>query len=78
MPSMARRRIDIEALYAAHSESLLLFLARRTADPQLALDLWAETFAHAAAGMTHFEAERSHEGISGVWRWDGWREQRRR
>ncbi len=32
----------------------------------------------AAAGMTHFEAERSHEGISGVWRCHGWCEQRGR
>ena len=61
---MARRRIDIEALYAAHAESLLLFLARRTADPQLALDLWAETFAHAAAGMTRFRGRDEAEAAA--------------
>jgi RNA polymerase sigma-70 factor (ECF subfamily) len=51
---MAKRKIDIEALYAEHHEGLLLFLARRTADPDVALDLWAETFAHAAAGMSRY------------------------
>jgi RNA polymerase sigma factor (sigma-70 family) len=47
---VATRGVDIEALYARHREPLLMFLARRTADPQVALDLWAETFAHAVAG----------------------------
>lgn len=58
---MAARRIDIEALYAQHREPLLLFLARRTADPQVALDLWAETFAHAAAGLTRFRGSGDDE-----------------
>ncbi len=44
------RRLEIDDLYARHREELLLFLARRTADPQIALDLWAETFAQAVAG----------------------------
>jgi RNA polymerase sigma factor (sigma-70 family) len=44
------RRLEIDALYARHREELLVFLARRTADPQIALDLWAETFAQAVAG----------------------------
>ena len=52
--SVARARIDVEALYATHRESLLLFLVRRTADAQVALDLWGETFAHAAAGLSRF------------------------
>ena len=51
---MAWPRIELEALYGAHGEALLLFLTRRTADPQVALDLWAETFAHAAAGLTRY------------------------
>ena len=37
-----------------HREELLLFLARRTADPQIALDLWAETFAQAVAGQRRY------------------------
>ncbi len=51
---VARPSIDIEALYATHREALLLFLVRRTADAQVALDLWAETFGHAAAGLSRF------------------------
>jgi hypothetical protein len=35
------RRLDIDALYARHREESLVFPARRPADPQLALDLWA-------------------------------------
>ena len=58
---MAAAKIDIEALYAAHREPLLLFLARRTADPQVALDLWAETFAHAAAGLSRFRGRGDDE-----------------
>lgn len=58
---MAQPRIDIEALYASHREALLLFLARRTADPEIALDLWAETFAHAAAGLTRFRGDGEAE-----------------
>jgi RNA polymerase sigma-70 factor (ECF subfamily) len=41
--------LDVERLYARHADALLVFLARRTADPQIALDLWAETFAQAFA-----------------------------
>ena len=55
---MAATAIDLEALYARHREPLLLFLARRTADPQVALDLWAETFAHAAAGLSPLSRRR--------------------
>ncbi len=58
---MPRPKIDIEALYAVHREALLLFFARRTADPQVALDLWAETFAHAAAGLTRYRGSGEAE-----------------
>lgn len=54
---MARRDpIDVDALYALHREALLLFLVRRTGDPETALDLWAETFARAV------QAGRSYRG----------------
>lgn len=33
---------------------MLRYFARRTADPQVALDLWAETFAQAVAGARRF------------------------
>jgi RNA polymerase sigma-70 factor (ECF subfamily) len=56
-----RRTLDIDALYARHREELLVFLARRTADPQIALDLWAETFAQAVAGRHRFRGTTADE-----------------
>ena len=50
----AKQPLDIAQLYGRHAESLLLFLARRTADPQIALDLWAEVFAQATASAARF------------------------
>ena len=41
--------MDVDALYARHRDALLVFLVRRTADTEVALDLWAETFAQAVA-----------------------------
>ena len=38
---------EFTAAYRAHSRSILIFLARRTYDPETALDLTAETFAQA-------------------------------
>jgi RNA polymerase sigma factor (sigma-70 family) len=58
---MAATEIDIEALFVQHREPLLLFLARRTADPQIALDLWAETFAQAAVGQRRFRGSHDDE-----------------
>jgi RNA polymerase sigma-70 factor (ECF subfamily) len=51
---MAKTRIDIEALCVEHGQALVVFLARRTADPEVALDLWAETFARAAADAARY------------------------
>ena len=47
-------RLDLGALYDRHREALLLFFARRTADPEIALDLWAETFAQAVSSARRF------------------------
>lgn len=44
---MAGGGVDIPELYERHRRPLLLFFVRRTADTELALDLWAETFAQA-------------------------------
>jgi RNA polymerase sigma factor (sigma-70 family) len=41
-------------LYAAEREAVLRFFARRVYDPQLALDLTAETFAQAFVGRKRF------------------------
>ncbi|WP_354697224.1 RNA polymerase sigma factor YlaC [Paraconexibacter sp. AEG42_29] len=47
-----------DAVYRRESEMVLLFLARRTLDPELALELTAETFAQA------FRDRRSFRGSS--------------
>jgi RNA polymerase sigma-70 factor, ECF subfamily len=53
--------MDVEELYRHHRETLLVFFARRTADPQIALDLWAETFAQALAGAHRFRGRTAPE-----------------
>jgi RNA polymerase sigma factor (sigma-70 family) len=53
--------LDISALYERHGQELLLFFARRTADAQLALDLWAETFAQALSGRRGFRGRTDEE-----------------
>ncbi len=40
--------------YHEHARPILIFLARRTYDPEIALDLTAETFAQAFAGRRRF------------------------
>ena len=57
---------DIARLYAESGESILLFLARRTADPQIALDLWAETFAQALESVDRY---RGHAGPAAETAW---------
>jgi RNA polymerase sigma-70 factor (ECF subfamily) len=60
---MAGGDLDLDALYERHRRPLLLFFVRRTADTELALDLWAETFAQAVVARRRFrgatEAERA-------------------
>lgn len=46
------------AVYRTHARSILVFLTRRTYDPETALDLTAETFARA------FEARRRFRGLT--------------
>lgn len=48
------KQINIDVLYARHQGALLRWFARRTDDPQVALDLWAETFAQALRGARRF------------------------
>jgi RNA polymerase sigma factor (sigma-70 family) len=54
----------VSALYRRHGEALLLFFVRRTTDIELALDLWAETFAQALAGRRRYRG-RSDEEAAG-------------
>lgn len=53
--------IDIDALYARHQAALLRWFARRTADPQVALDLWAETFAQAVRSARRFRGRTADD-----------------
>jgi RNA polymerase sigma-70 factor (ECF subfamily) len=53
--------LNVGALYARHHDELLLFLARRTADVEVALDLWSETFALAVAGSGRFRGTSDEE-----------------
>ena len=46
------------ALYDAHAEALLGYLARRTLDAEVAFDLTAETFAEAFASRGRFDPSR--------------------
>jgi RNA polymerase sigma factor (sigma-70 family) len=62
---MADRELDIAALYARHCDALLLFLVRRTADPEVALDLWGETFAQALAARRRYRGTTDEE--AGAW-----------
>jgi RNA polymerase sigma-70 factor (ECF subfamily) len=54
-------RPEIDALYARNREGLLMFLARRTADPQIALDLWAESCALAVVAERRFRGATDDE-----------------
>jgi RNA polymerase sigma factor (sigma-70 family) len=47
-------KINIDELYERHQAELLRWFARRTADPQVALDLWAETFAQTVRSARRF------------------------
>ncbi|CAA9554295.1 MAG: hypothetical protein AVDCRST_MAG79-2939 [uncultured Thermoleophilia bacterium] len=49
--------------YRTHSKAILIFLARRTYDPETALDLTAETFARAYAGRRRFRGT-SHDELA--------------
>jgi RNA polymerase sigma-70 factor (ECF subfamily) len=58
------RGLDIADLYERHRDSLLVFFVRRTVDTEVALDLWAETFAQAVAGRWRYRG-RSDEEAAG-------------
>ena len=62
---MTDRELDIAALYARHCDTLLLFLVRRTADPEVALDLWGETFAQALTARRRYRGATDEE--AGAW-----------
>jgi RNA polymerase sigma-70 factor (ECF subfamily) len=56
--------MDVDALYARHRDALLVFLVRRTADTEVALDLWAETFAQAVASSRRYRGRTEAEAAA--------------
>src|SRR4051812_25843533 len=56
--------MDVGALYARHQDELLLYLVRRTADVEVALDLWSETFAQALAGRRKYRGSTDAEAAA--------------
>jgi RNA polymerase sigma-70 factor, ECF subfamily len=49
---------ELAALYDRHAEEILAFLVRRTWDPEIAVDILAETFALALTGRQRFRGRR--------------------
>ena len=47
---MALSADEVAELYDRHAEAILAFLVRRTWDPEVAVDILAETFAASARG----------------------------
>ena len=64
---MFGKAADIPALYRCHADELLVFLARRTADVEIALDLWAETFAVAIEGARRYRGNTNAEAAGWLW-----------
>lgn len=58
---MGRPTLDLDELYARHREPLLRFFVRRTTDPEVALDLWAETFAQAVRSRRRYRGTTDEE-----------------
>jgi RNA polymerase sigma-70 factor (ECF subfamily) len=61
---MRRTGLDVDALYERHHDELLLYLVRRTADVDVALDLWSETFAQAVAGRGKYRGKTEAEAAA--------------
>jgi len=63
---MALASDDIFPLYAARAGDVLRFFARRTLQPDVALDLMAETFAQAFAARARFRGEGDDEAAAWI------------
>ena len=59
-----RTRAGFAEAYDRHARSILIFLARRTCDPETALDLTAETFAQAFASRRRFRGTTDEEAAA--------------
>lgn len=64
-------------IYDLCAERVLVYLTRRTLDPETALDLWAETLAQAFAARKRFRGSTEDEAIAWVYaiarnQWSGY------
>lgn len=59
--SAYREATDFAAFYSEHSQSVLVYLARRTFDPELAMELTAETFAQALSAKSQFRGQSTSD-----------------
>jgi RNA polymerase sigma-70 factor, ECF subfamily len=57
---------DISRLYEAHAAELLRFLARRTLQAEVAVDLLAETFAQAFADRARFRGRGDDQALAWI------------
>jgi RNA polymerase sigma-70 factor (ECF subfamily) len=57
---------DISRLYEAHAGDVLRFLARRTLQPEVAMDLMAETFAQAFADRARFRGSEDSAALAWI------------
>jgi RNA polymerase sigma-70 factor (ECF subfamily) len=58
---------DISELYRSHARDLLVFFTRRVYDPEVALDLVAETFAAAFAVRGQFRGSEHDQAIAWIY-----------
>ena len=63
---MALSADEVAELYDRHAEAILAFLVRRTWNPEVAVDILAETFAVALEGRHRFRG-RGREAAGGAW-----------
>ncbi len=59
-----RTREGFAEAYDRHARSILIFLARRTCDPETAMDLTAETFAQAFASRRRFRGTTDEDAAA--------------
>jgi RNA polymerase sigma factor (sigma-70 family) len=64
--TMALNPDDISRVYRAHAADLLRFFARRTLQPEVAVDLVAETFAQAFADRAGFRGRDDREALAWI------------
>jgi RNA polymerase sigma-70 factor (ECF subfamily) len=58
---------DISSLYRQHAQSVLAYFARRTFDPEIAVDLMAETFASAFEDRLSFRGHGDEQALAWIY-----------